>query len=279
MLLRLVPEFRRAMDLSLVLDAEGIPHELRSLAAEQWALIVEDADAERAQAAIAAFERENPPARWRRSEPEPLAGAIAAGLVFGLSLLALHIWTGPQAADSAWFARGSAQAERILAGEWWRAVTALTLHADAAHAAGNAVLGGLLLAILSRKIGAGVASWMTLLAGAAGTLLTAALMRHSFTSVGASTAVFGALGAVAALQARDPEQRRRAWAPLGAGVALLAVLGTGKRADFAGHFCGFLAGVVLGFIPLPRWRTRAGQAALAIAAAAAPIAAWWQALR
>src|SRR2546426_2327649 len=156
MLLRLVPEFRRAMDLSLVLDAEGIPHELKSVAPEQWALLVEDAHAERAQAALAAFERENPPRR--RASPEPLASGISAGLVFGLSLLALHIWTGPQAADSAWFARGSADAQKILAGEWWRAVTALTLHADAAHAAGNAVLGGVLLAVLSRKIGAGVAS-------------------------------------------------------------------------------------------------------------------------
>ena len=104
-------------------------------------------------------------------------------------------------------------------------------------------------------------------------------MRHSFISVGASTAVFGALGAVAALQARDPEQRRRAWAPLGAGVALLAFLGTGKRADFAGHFCGFLAGVLLGFLPLPRWRNRPAQAALAIAALAVPMAAWYRALR
>src|ERR1041384_1661526 len=45
MLLRLVGEFRRAMDLSLVLDAEGIPHELREEAGERWVLVVDDADA------------------------------------------------------------------------------------------------------------------------------------------------------------------------------------------------------------------------------------------
>jgi membrane associated rhomboid family serine protease len=281
MLLRLVPEFRLAMDLSLVLDAEGIAHELRSVAEEQWALVVDDADAARAEMAIAAFERENPPRKRKRAAPEPLAGGVAAGLIFGLSLLALHIWTGPDSPESSWFARGSAEAERILAGEWWRAITALTLHADAAHAAGNAVLGGLLLALLGRVVGAGVASWMVLLSGAAGTFLASALVRHSFVSVGASTAVFGALGALAAAQALDPEQRRRAWVPLGAGFALLAFLGTGKRADFAGHLCGFLAGVVLGFAAarLPRWQNRAAQAALALAAAAVPVAAWWRALR
>jgi membrane associated rhomboid family serine protease len=281
MLLRLVAEFRRAMDLSLVLDAEAIPHELRSAGEEKWALIVDDANAERAQVALAAFERENPPRKRARASPQPLAGGIAAGLVFGLSLLALHIWTGPESPQSAWFARGSAEAEKILAGEWWRAVTSLTLHADAAHAAGNAVLGGLLLALLARQLGGGIASLIVLSSGAAGTLLAAVLVRHSFVSVGASTAVFGALGALAAAQASDPELRRRAWVPLGAGVALLGFLGSGKRADFAGHLCGFVAGVVLGGLAarLPRWRRRIGQIAIALAAAALPIAAWWRALR
>ena len=279
MLLRLVPGFRRAMDLSLVLDAEGIVHELRSVAEEKWALVVSDDDAARAEAALTAFERENPPAQRKRSALLPLADGIVAGLVFGLSLLALHIWTGPESAGSTWFARGSAEAEKIVGGEWWRAITALTLHADAAHAAGNAALGGLLLAILARMFGAGVASWLVLLAGAAGTFLAAALLQHSFVSVGASTAVFGALGALAAAQATDPGQRRRAWVPLGAGLALLGFLGTGKRADFAGHLCGFLAGVALGLLAarLPRWRNRAGQAALALAAAAVPVCAWWRA--
>ena len=61
MLLRLVPEFRRAMDLSLVLDQEGIAHRLQSLGDEQWALaILDDGDAARAETAVAAFERENP---------------------------------------------------------------------------------------------------------------------------------------------------------------------------------------------------------------------------
>ena len=115
------------------------------------------------------------------------------------------------------------------------------------------------------------------LAGSAGTLAAAELLRRDFISVGASTAVFGALGVLAALR----QHRRRAWVPLGAGLALLAFLGTSKRADLAGHLCGFACGVLLGagVSPLPPLRGRVAQAALALIAAGAPIAAWLAAFR
>ena len=278
MVLRQVRDFRRAMDLSLVLDQEGIPHELRSLGPERWSVEVDQADAARAEAAVASFERENPLAPRRRvPEMAVPSSAVACGLVFFLSLLAMHVWTGPDSSGSVWFTRGSADARAILQGEWWRTVTALTLHGDAGHAVGNAVLGGLLLALLARALGPGVGSAVLLLSGALGTLAAAALVRRDFVSIGASTAVFGALGALSAL----PQHRRRAWIPLGAGVALLAFLGTGKRADFAGHLCGFAAGVALGFLVslLPPLRSRFAQAALAIAAALAPVLAWVAAFR
>ena len=106
MLLRLVSDFRRAMDLSLVLDEEGIGHELRSAGEDRWALIIPDDDAARAEAAVAAFERENPVVRSQRQEPSRSpAAAVACGLVFFLALLAFHVWTGPQSADSRWFSR------------------------------------------------------------------------------------------------------------------------------------------------------------------------------
>lgn len=277
MLLRLVRDFRRAMDLSLVLDQEGIHHELRGIGEAQWALSIDDADRERAEAAVAAFERENSPRPERQERLTLPAPAVACGVIFFLALLALHVWTGPASAGSPWFARGAADAAAILRGEWWRTVTALTLHADAGHAVGNAVLGGLLLTLLARALGPGVASALLLLAGVAGTGAAAWLLRKDFVSIGASTAVFAALGALAAL----PQHRRRAWIPLGAGLALLAFLGTGKRADLAGHLCGFAAGVMLGVLAgrLPPIRSRAVQAALVAGAAAAPVVAWVAAFR
>lgn len=277
MLLRLSSDFRRAMDLSLVLDQEGIAHEVRRLGDELWAIQIDDKDAGRAEAAVAAFERENPP-EVRRPEPvHSTAGAVACGLVFSFALLTIYVWTGPDSAGSPWFERGSADAAAILRGECWRAVTALTLHGDAGHVAGNAVLGGLLLALLARSIGPGLASALVLLSGAAGTLAAAGLMRQDFVSIGASTAAFGALGSLAALA----RHRRRAWIPLGSGLALLAFLGTSKRADLTGHLCGFVFGVLAGATVslLPPLRNRAAQALLAVAAGWVPVAAWLAAFR
>src|SRR5678815_1618065 len=265
------------MDLSLVLDQEGIAHQLRGVGYEHWALHIEDQDAGRAEMAVAAFERENP-LEVRRPEPVgSTTGAVVCGLVFFLALLTMYVWTGPDSAGSPWFARGSADAAAILRGEWWRAVTALTLHGDSGHAAGNAVLGGLLLALLARSVGPGMASALVLLSGVAGTLAAAGLLRQNFVSIGASTAVFGALGSLAALA----RYGRRTWMPLGGGLALLALLGTSKRADLACHLCGFVSGVLAGAAVslLPPLRNRDAQALLAVATGLVPVAALLAAFR
>ena len=277
MLLRLSNDFRRTMDLSLVLDQEGIAHEVRRVGDERWALWVEDEDGARAQAAIAAFDRENPPEVPRPAEVHPVTGAVASGVAFALALVAVYVRTGPESAGSPWFERGSADAAAILRGDWWRGVTALTLHADAAHVAGNAVLGGLLLALLARSVGPGMASALMLLSGVGGTFAAAGFLRHDFVSIGASTAVFGAIGSLAAL----PRQGRRAWMALGGGIALLAFLGTSKHADLAGHLCGFVCGVLAGEAVslLPPLRNRAAQASLALVTASVPAAAWFAAFR
>ena len=265
------------MDLSLVLEQEGIRHELHRVEDAQWALEIDDSDAARAQAAIAAFEKENPPEVRRAEVVHPITGAVAVGGAFSLAVVAMYVRTGPESATSPWFARGSADAAAILHGEWWRSVTALTLHADLGHVAGNAVLGGILLALLARSVGPGVASALMLLSGAAGTFAAAGLTRRDFVSIGASTAVFGALGALAAL----PRQSRRVWMPVIGGLALLALLGTSKRADVAGHLCGFVSGVLVGAAVslLPPLRNRAAQAGLVLATACVPVAAWLAAFR
>jgi membrane associated rhomboid family serine protease len=234
-------DFRRAMDLSLVLEQEGIPHELR------------------------------------RERVHPITGAVASGVAFSLALVAMYVRMGPESPGSPWIDRGSADAAAILRGEWWRAVTALTLHADAGHVAGNAVMGGLLLALLARSLGPGVASAVMLLSGVAGTFLAAALRRQDFVSIGASTAVFGALGALAAL----PRDSRRVWMPVIGGLALLSFLGTAKRADVTGHLCGFVSGLLVGAAVsrLPKLQSRAAQAFLAVAAGCLPVVAWLAAFR
>ena len=152
-----------------------------------------------------------------------------------------------------WFERGSADAYRILQGELWRTVTALTLHADVAHAVSNAFAAALFFGAVFSMLGTGLGFALVLLAGAGGNLANALLQGAPHVSLGASTAVFAALGLLgglsAARQRRRAVGRRRVWLPLFAALALLGMLGTGGvRVDIWAHLLGLLVGGVLGIV-------------------------------
>ena len=61
----------------------------------------------------------------------------------------------------------------MRAGELWRAVTALCLHADLAHLTANALFGSFFLAAAGRSLGAGLALALVTLAGAGGNAVNA----------------------------------------------------------------------------------------------------------
>lgn len=272
MLLDPATDLDEALERSLVLDAVGVAHRLEPSADGRWTLLVADEDAPAAEAALAAWAAEN--AR-RAPAPEPDYGPSRVPAGAALALLAFTAFALLDPA-TAWVERGGADAARMVSGEWWRAATALTLHADAGHAAGNAVALGLFLWALARRLGPAPATWLALTAGLAGNVATALVARGGHVSVGASTAVFGALGALAALHA----PRGRAWLALASGAALLGFLGTGARSDLLAHLFGFAAGVAQGLAlrrAAPPRRSPA-QPILALAAAVPLALAWWRAL-
>ena len=164
----------------------------------------------------------------------------------------------------------------MLQGEWWRAVTALTLHADLVHVLANAAALAIFLGAVAYRLGPALATWLALASGVGGNVVTALVARGGHVSIGASTAVFGALGTLSALQV----PRRQAWLTLGAGVALLGVLGTGARADLLAHLFGFATGLVEGLatrhITPPRRSIR--QPFIAFLAATPIAFAWWRVL-
>jgi membrane associated rhomboid family serine protease len=148
-----------------------------------------------------------------------------------------------------------------------------------------------------RWLGPGIAAALILLAGSGANVLTAAVKREAHFSVGASTATFAALGLVVGLQSvrrwrGGGPVRRRAWIAAGAGLALLAMLGVGAKADVFAHAfglgLGFVFGIVAGIVDRPRGiplgppggkiGARLGQAALALATLGAVVAAWGRAL-
>jgi len=221
---------------------------------EGFALEVASEDAERAVELLAAYERENR-AREAPHVPEPSAeGGALAGVVVAAALLIFFRFTGPRDSAGIWFERGSADAERILHGELWRTVTALTLHADLGHALANALFGALFIGAVCSALGAGVGCALVLLAGAGGNWLNATFQGTEHVSIGASTAVFGAVGLLSGMGVarwrRLPAARRHAWVPVGAGLAILAMLGTsGTRVDIWAHGFGLLVGAAVG-IPL-----------------------------
>lgn len=249
-LVAVAPSRRASDEWALVLAAEGLEPRIVH-APEGWGVWVGREQASRAEAALAAYARENrrleTPARhasWDGDAPLTVGLSLVAGL------LLFYLVTGPAASGSVWFERGAATAS-IVAGEPWRAVTALTLHADPGHALANALAGALFFTLWLRVFGPGIGAVLLLAAGALGNALNAGLQASSHVSVGASTAVFGAVGLLAGAAALRREGgalgRRRPWLVAAAGLALLGMLGTGgERTDLWAHAFGLLAGAALG---------------------------------
>jgi rhomboid protease GluP len=271
---------------ALVLAAEDLSPSVRP-AAEGFALSVPAHQAERAESALSAYESENPDREPRGGEPPLASGRAYAGLAVAGALLAFFLVTGPRDPAVPWFQRGSADAERILLGELWRTVTALTLHADFGHALANALSGALFLGAVCVALGPGFGCALVLLSGAGGNLINAIFQGSHHSSVGASTAVFGAVGVLSGLALarrwRRETRGRRAWMPIAAGLAILAMLGTaGARVDLWAHLFGLLVGVALAIpvgFALPHPPGRRTQWFLAATAAAVVLHCWTLALR
>lgn len=274
---------RVADEWALVLASEGM-HPQVSRASEGFAVDVPEEEVGRAFASLAEYHDENPPTKTVIEPAPPID--FTTGMVFGTLLLVFFAVTGPRDFDVAWFARGSADSVRILQGETWRVMTALTLHADSGHVLGNALAGALFVGAVCGALGAGVGIALVLSAGALGNLANALVQTEQHISVGASTAIFGAVGILATLGVRRYHARgargRRVLVPVAAGLGLLAMLGTGPRADLSAHVLGLVAGAALGLVcarRLPRPPNALIQCALLAASAIAVWASWSAAFR
>jgi len=235
---------------ALVLEAAGIRYQIRNDFGESI-IVVPASLATRAHIEIDAYTSEN------QASPFIQATVLEQGSgwpgVFGYAtvLLLMFLLHHQGILGEHWFDAGKTNAGLIRQGEWWRTVTALSLHSDLIHLIANIGCGGLIGFFAGQLLGSGFAWFSILLAGAAGNLLNAWVRDPRHTSVGASTSVFAAFGIVAAyvsIRRRHARTSRLArCAPIIVAVVLLGYLGTsGERTDVFAHVAGFLAGLLLG---------------------------------
>lgn len=238
---------------SLVLAAASIPHTISFQSSSSWDIVVPDSLAEQAENEIAAYTAEN--ANWPMQIPavedfHP-AFRILSLLIVGLLCL-IYMETGAWQHQSQWFTAGAGDSEAILTGgQYYRLITALTLHADGLHLLGNCLLGGFLLHYFFHLLGNGI--------GLASLLLTSTLANacnvfahgpgHHF--VGFSTAVFSVIGMLSSLNFKRHASigRIHLLMPLMAGTAMLAMVGSsGERTDLGAHFFGLIIGLAAGYL-------------------------------
>lgn len=249
--------FRQVRDDSLVLLSQGIEHRLvRSEKGPFQIFIVPEMEAA-ARLQLELYHRENPPKE--ENPPIPLSFSLQPLWV----LLAPILVTLLQFTDKInLHSEGVSDAAKVLKGEWWRSLTAQTLHGDARHLASNLLCGYIVMNMITFRIPLLRLVPFIAVAAAVANLCVSATVQTDFRSLGFSTFVFAAIGCLSVIEFRlmpkESHGMLRRFAPLCGAASLAVFLGLGENADILGHAYGFVAGLFCGFIPKKkslRWGT------------------------
>ena len=245
------PSAESGSEHGLVVLALGKPYWLMP-APDGFRLYVEQSAAEKVRSQLAAYARESrgwPPAPvsdpWVSARFDIVTPLVWSSLV----LMLYHL-------ERNWIEAGLLDARAVfIRHEYWRCFTALFLHGDAGHVISNALSGVFVFGAVLTTIGR-LRGW--LLVAAAGTIgnLVSAWMQfpREYHSLGASTAIFGALGLLVGratrigFQSTHPHRWRALFVPIATGLTVLGLYGVGGvKVDVGAHVTGLLSGVVLGF--------------------------------
>lgn len=249
--------FRQIRDHSLVLLSQGI--ELRLARSEEgpFQIFVLPENAEAATTQLTLYRKENPPKE--ENPPIPLSFSLQP---LWILLLPAAVTLIDFAEAAKLTAPGISDARKVLQGEWWRSITALCLHGDARHLAGNLLTGYIVMNMITYRIPLLRLAPFFLAASAIANLAVSATVKTGFRSLGFSTFVFATIGCLAVIEFRlMPKESHgllRRFAPLCGAASLAVFLGLGENADILGHFYGFVAGLLCGLIPSHkslRWGT------------------------
>lgn len=269
-----IPTFVRRGDRGAELHVLGV--HLAAAREELDALDAEEREAARRAAAAMTAPDERFHSKW----------APAGAVMFALALVGFYLVTGPSASRAVWFIEGTSDAARLLDGEWWRAVTALTLHSDSNHVLSNIALGSIVVGAVMRRTGVGYGALLVIIAGALGNVVNAWGYGLDHRSIGFSTGVFAAIGILGGLTYMslvrgNVRGGRPAWTAIAGAIALLAMLGASERTDILAHLFGTVTGLATGLaVGATRWRPKAwpGQTILGFAAVGLVVGSWALAL-
>lgn len=235
------------MDWSLALVSQGIETTIRHEAAEGWQLVVSAQDGQKAFQTLRLYQKENKTWEWRDALPWPQERFDWASLAW-VALLAVIYWA--QSAVRGFQAAGVMDTSAVARGQWWRVFTAITLHMDIAHLAGNLSIGVVLFGLVMGRFGRGTGLLAAFLAGAVGNVVSLMLNERPFVGLGASGMVMGALGMLSAQTLNWPGRSAGSWkrrlVGVAAGVMLFTLYGLSPGTDMAAHLGGFAAGLALG---------------------------------
>jgi len=240
---------REAHQAGLSILAAGQPYWL-ILMDEAWHLCVREAHSEQLQTELNLFLAQDTVKPHR--PVTSFEGTWKPGLLIALVLVSFHLLQQFSGLPIAIW--GSNQSDALLGHlQFWRPLTALTLHADLAHLSGNVAWICFLGFLLSMEFRAWLSWLLTLGAAALANTLNAWVhVGSNFSSIGASTAVFSAWGLLVGLQVGRlwilRRLDKRAWiSPLAAGLCLLAWTGLGPPpTDVSSHILGFFCGLFWG---------------------------------
>jgi rhomboid protease GluP len=262
----------------LVLAATGIPHKI-GRSKQKFHIDVSLQNRTAACNAIARYLEENK----NPVSTEPILIGMPGQKSFSALFVALvpvviHWAIMPGFEKQVFIQSFGSNAQQVLAGDLFRCVTALFLHTGPAHLLGNVVGLALFGTAVAANYGWGVGWLCILLAGAGGNWITALWYQQAHISIGASTAVFAAVGLSAAMTfwilQKQHARSWRSWTPLAGGLALLALLGAAPHTDLMAHLFGFVNGLSVGLIYGYRYRRLGWPVQLAAAILSAAIVAY-----
>lgn len=182
--------------------------------------------------------------RMRRLPPMTLALIGVLGTIFA-GEVALEILDSPEAL----LLVGALSRDAVLAGEWWRLVTAIFLHGGVEHIVGNVVALFVLGMVCEHAFGRAQFVVLFVATGIAGSVVS--MLTSPGPSVGASGAIFGLQGAAILLFRRHRERLLVRDRRIGLVLIVWALYTIAQGfltpyVDNGAHLGGFIAGLLLG---------------------------------